>query len=129
MNLLTWTYAAYVALSTLVTIWVAQTLHARGRVFLVKNFHGDELLADSVNDLLVVGFYLLNFGYVTLALKYGEKPADLQGAIEFLATKIGLVLVILGAMHFMNLLVFSRIAGRPTRPPLRGQYQFADART
>src|SRR5204862_75863 len=77
MNLLTWTYAAYVALSALVTIWVAQTLHARGRVFLVKNFHGDELLADSVNHLLVVGFYLLNFGYVALALKYGDKPTDL----------------------------------------------------
>ena len=106
MNLLTYTYLAYLALSAVVTIWVAQTLHFRGRLFLVKNFHGDELLADSVNHLLVVGFYLLNFGYVTLALKYGDKPTDLQTAVEFLATKVGLVLVILGTMHFFNLYVF-----------------------
>jgi hypothetical protein len=125
MTLLTQTYAVYLLVSAIVTIWVARTLHSRGRLFLVKSFHGDESLADSVNDLLVVGFYLLNFGYVALALRYGEKPLDLQGAIEFLATKLGLVLVILGAMHFFNLLVFSQIGKRPARPPIRGQSPFA----
>ena len=119
MTLLTQTYLAYVAISAMVTIWVAQTLHHRGRIFLVTSFHGDETLADSVNDLLVVGFYLLNFGYVALALRYGAKPYDLQGAIEFLATKVGLVLVILAAMHFGNLLVFSQIGRRGL--PVRSQ--------
>jgi hypothetical protein len=128
MTLLTYTYGAYLLISAIVTIWVARTLHSRGRLFLVKSFHGDASLADSVNDLLVVGFYLLNFGYVTLALKYGEKPVDLQGAIEFLATKIGLVLVILGVMHFLNLLVFSQLGKRPARPPMRGETPFAAAR-
>jgi len=113
MTLLIYSYAVYVTISAIVTIWVARTLHQRGRPFLVQSFHGDGHLADSINDLLVVGFYLLNFGYVALALKYGEKPADLQGAIEFLATKIGLVLVILAVVHFFNLLVFSQIGKRP----------------
>jgi hypothetical protein len=125
MNLLTWTYVAYLTLSAVVTVWVAQTLHARGRLFLVKNFHGDELLADSVNHLLVVGFYLLNFGYVALALKYGDKPTDLQTAVEFLATKLGLVLVILGAMHFFNLYIFSRIGRENPLPPARAERQLA----
>jgi hypothetical protein len=128
MTLLTNTYIAYLLISAAVTIWVARTLHHRGRPFLVKNFHGEETLADSVNDLLVVGFYLLNFGYVALALKYGDKPVDLQGAIEFLATKVGLVLVILGAMHFINLLVFSRIGRTKTVPPVRATSPFAAAR-
>ncbi len=57
--------------------------------------------------LLVVGFYLINIGYVTLALKYGQKPLGVQDAIEFLSTKVGLVLLILGVMHFFNLAVFS----------------------
>lgn len=128
MTLLTYTYGAYLLISAIVTIWVARTLHSRGRLFLVQSFHGDASLADSVNDLLVVGFYLLNFGYVTLALKYGAKPVDLQGAIEFLATKVGLVLVILGVMHFLNLLVFSQLGKRPARPPVRGETPFAAAR-
>jgi hypothetical protein len=125
MTLLSYTYLIYLAISAAVTIWVARTLHHRGRPFLVKNFHGEEILADSVNHLLVVGFYLINFGYVTLALKYGDKPHDVQGAIEFLATKVGLVLIILGAMHFLNLLVFSRIGRTKTLPPVRTTSPFA----
>ena len=95
-------YFAYLAISILVTVWVARTLHHSGRVFLVDSFHGNEQLADSVNHLLVVGFYLVNIGYVSLALRFGRKPTDLAETIEYLSTKIGLVLLILGVMHFFN---------------------------
>jgi hypothetical protein len=105
-------YLAYLAISIGLTVWVARTLSKNGRIFLVDSFLGNEALADSVNHLLVVGFYLINIGYVTLALKYGEKPFDLSQAIETLSTKVGLVLLVLGAMHFFNLYVFSRLRRR-----------------
>lgn len=107
------TYGAYIIISAMLTIWVARTLHKNGRVFLVEVFGGDESLADSVNHLLVVGFYLINFGYVTLALKIGGEIADTQEGIEALSYKIGLVLLVLGGMHFFNLLIFQRIHRRP----------------
>lgn len=106
------TYAVYLVITVAVTAWVARTLHRRGRVFLVDTFHGNEHLADAVNGLLVVGFCLVNLGYVALALSCGTKPANLTEAIEFLATKIGFVLVILAGMHFFNLIVFARISKR-----------------
>ena len=62
-------YSCYIAISVAMTIWVARTLHRNGRVFLVDAFRGSEALADAVNHLLVVGFYLVNFGYILLALK------------------------------------------------------------
>lgn len=107
------TYGAYIVISVLLTVWVARTLHKNGRVFLIEVFGGDESLADSVNHLLVVGFYLINFGYVTLALKIGDKIEDAQQGIEALSYKIGLVLLVLGGMHFFNLLIFQRIHRRP----------------
>jgi len=105
-------YVVYLAVSVMLTVWVARTLHQNGRVFLVDAFGGNAALADSVNHLLVVGFYLINIGYVTLALKYGTKPIDMQTAIEFFSTKIGLVLLVLGGMHFFNLATFSRMRRR-----------------
>jgi hypothetical protein len=105
-------YVAYLAASVCLTIWVARTLHRNGRIFLVDAFGGNEPLADSVNHLLVVGFYLINIGYVALALKHGIKPWDLQTSIETFSTKIGWVLLVLGAMHFFNLFVFSRMRRR-----------------
>ncbi len=102
------TYAIYVSLSLAITIWVGRTLHKNGRIFLVENFSGNEELADSVNHLLLVGFYLVNFGFVTLALKYGTKPTDLVSAVEALSTKVGLAIVVLGAMHFFNMYALTR---------------------
>ena len=102
------TYLLYLAISVALTVWVARTLSTNGRVFLVNSFESDERLADSVNHLLVVGFYLINMGYVTLALKLGDKPVSTQEAIEFLSTKVGLVLLVLGAMHFFNVFVIAK---------------------
>src|SRR5438876_10348671 len=107
-----WTYLLYLAISVALTIWVARTLHKNGRIFLVDSFLGNESLADSVNHLLVVGFYLVNIGFVTLALKYGDKAADAPTALEVLSSKVGLVLVVLGVMHFFNLFVFAKLRRR-----------------
>ena len=125
MNYIICTYALYLLISIGLTIWVAGTLHKNGRLFLVDAFHGNEPLADSINHLLLVGFYLINIGYVSLALKYGDKAANLQELLEALSTKVGAVLLILGAMHFFNLYVFSKMRKRallhgmpPPLPPL-----------
>lgn len=113
MDVVVYTYFAYVILSVFLTVWVAQTLHKNGRVFLVEVFHGDESIADSVNHLLVVGFYLINLGYISLALKIGYNIETARAGIEALSWKIGLVLLVLGGMHFFNLLIFNRIHRRP----------------
>lgn len=102
-------YAVYLVASIAMTIWVAKTLHRNGRVFLVEAFGGNESMADSVNHLLVVGFYLINIGYIALSLRYGVKPEEATAAIEFVSTKVGLVLLVLGVMHFGNMYVFHRL--------------------
>jgi hypothetical protein len=119
-----WTYLAYLAISIALTVWVARTLHKNGRIFLVDSFLGNEPLADSVNHLLVVGFYLINIGFVSLMLKHGNKAADVQSALEILSSKVGLVLLVLGVMHFFNLYVFARLRRRALHklpPPLPPQ--------
>ncbi len=112
MNIVVSTYLVYLAISIALTVWVAHTLHKNGRIFLVDVFHGNEALADSVNHLLVVGFYLINLGYVSMALKLGYAINSAQEGIEALSVKIGMVLIVLGGMHFFNLFVFSRMRRR-----------------
>lgn len=105
-------YLVYLAISLGVTVWVAKTLQRNGRVFLLDAFQGNTELADSVNHLLVVGFYLINVGYVTLALRTTATLADARAAIELVCDKIGVVLLVLGVMHFFNLYVFNRLRKR-----------------
>lgn len=105
-------YLVYLAISVSVTVWVAATLHRNGRVFLVDAFGGNEQLADSVNHLLVVGFCLINVGFVTSVLRTYDELATVRSAVEMVSEKIGFALLVLGGMHFFNLYVFSRIRRR-----------------
>jgi len=105
---LSFTYIIYLLLSTLITVNVGHSLFHHGRPFLIETFR-DENMADAVNGLLIVGFYLVNLGYITLALRSEFRPELLVESIEFLATKIGLVCFILGGMHLINLAVFASI--------------------
>ncbi len=121
------TYLVYVTLSLALTIWVGRTLSKNGAIFLLDVFRGDEQMSRSVNHLLVVGFYLINLGYVALALKIGGSVPDARSGIENLATKMGGVLLVLGAMHFANLFVLSRMRRRTQQPanppPVHPQHQ------
>ena len=112
MNETVITYALYLAIALPLTVWVAKNLFHNGRLFLVDCFHGNEPLADSVNRLLVVGFYLINFGFVTLYLKVAQDVTETRGIFEALSAKLGVVLLVLGGMHFFNLLVFTRMRRR-----------------
>ena len=118
MNATVICYVIYIAVSLALTIWVASTLHRNGRVFLLEAFHGNAEMADSVNHLLVVGFYLINVGYIAMALKYGEKPDSMQASFEFLSTKLGLVLLVLGGMHFFNMFNFDKMRRKGRRAPV-----------
>ncbi|QNA83674.1 hypothetical protein G4G27_06425 [Sphingomonas sp. So64.6b] len=96
-------YALYLVITIAITIWVARTLSKNGVVFLIQCFGQNEVLARSTNHLLVVGFYLVNIGFITLTLSLGNEPTTLTGAIRFLSGKVGLAVVVLGAMHFFNM--------------------------
>jgi hypothetical protein len=123
MDIVVGTYSAYLTLSIALTIWVAHTLSHNGQLFLDDVFHGNKALAKSVNHLLVVGFYLINLGYISLALKLGYDISTLRQSVEALSDKVGFVLVMLGCMHFFNMLIFGIIrkstsVENDNRPPV-----------
>ncbi len=126
MDEATISYSIYLLIAIPVTIWVAKTLHRNGRVFLVDCFHGNAEMADSVNHLLVVGFYLINIGFVTLFLKIESKVQEVTGVFEALSGKLGVVLLVLGGMHFLNLFIFSKLRqnpnAQPPTMPVKGTY-------
>jgi hypothetical protein len=116
------TYLVYLLVSVVLTIWVASTLSTHGITFLHDVFRGNEALAASVNHLLVVGFYLVNLGFVAFNLRLATRIGGAAEATEALATKLGLVLLVLGGLHFVNLFALQRmrrravVAGEP--PPI-----------
>ena len=105
MNYNVVSYAIYLVITISLTIWVARTLLKNGHIFLVDIFNGNQEMANSVNNLLQVGFYLINMGYTLSVLTIYETLFDLQAMLEGLSVKVGTIILILGAMHFFNLFV------------------------
>jgi len=105
MNYLEITYGIYLFVSISLTVWVGKTLFKHGSVFLIEIFHGNLELAHAVNKLLLVGFYLMNMGYAVVTLETYHSVQSPTDVIERLGTKIGGIILILGSMHFFNLLI------------------------
>lgn len=117
-------YIAYATCALALTGWLAHTLFRNGAVFLTDVFADQPELARAVNRLLVTGFYLLNLGYAFFLLR-ADEASDRTEAVEVLAAKLGLLLISLAVVHFVNMVVFwklrQRRAVRHLPPPVAPQ--------
>ncbi len=87
---------------------------------------GDQSLADAVNRLLVVAFYLLSFGFITLTVQTSGEITGMRQAVGVLTVKIGEELLVLGGLHLVNMLFFTRLRRRrpaPYQPASAGSRQ------
>ncbi|MEV6688489.1 hypothetical protein ACIA6C_08525 [Streptomyces sp. NPDC051578] len=126
MDLTVVAYVIYLVISIGLTVWVARTLTRNGRIFIADVLQGNEKLADAVNHLLVVGFYLVNIGFVTLYLRSADTIQEARGLFEALSVKLGVVLLVLGVMHLGNVWVLNKmrrrgIMERQQTPPVAPQ--------
>lgn len=112
MNALVMSYVLYVVAATALTTLVGTTLSKHGRVYLAEVFSHDVRVARSVNQLLVVGFYLVSFGFVALTLTTDTVVRDTADIFELLSVKLGIVALGLGALHLGNVALFNRIRRR-----------------
>jgi hypothetical protein len=101
-------YAGYLAVSLSITVWVGMTLRRNGRKFLVRTLPDDDL-ADTINHLLQVGFYLANVGYIAAVIRIYEPLRGAQSVLEVGLPKLGGVMLILGIVHLFNMLILARL--------------------
>ena len=103
-------YAVYIVCSVFITVYVSRTLSKNGLAFLIAGFKGNVTLAESTNHLLVVGFYLVNLGFVLMRMQTNVLIDTLEQLIVYQASGLGLVLLVLGLAHFFNMYVIHRIS-------------------
>ena len=99
-------YALYLTISIAMTIWVARVLSKSGEVFLIKCFAQDQELAQSTNRLLVIGFYLVNIGFICFRLDGWS--VDTIDLIPDVGSRVGVSILVLGAMHFFNMIMIAK---------------------
>ena len=106
------TYLLYLLISTGLTVLVGTGLARSGRAFLLDVFGGNDTLARAVSRLLVLGFYLLSLGFVTLTMRTGGDVANARSGLQLLSVKIGEVLLVLGVLPLVTLAALARTRRR-----------------
>jgi len=111
--MLAYTYIAYITLSLGLTIWVGRKLNINGRIFLLENYEDKPNLADAINQMLLVGFYLINIGFIAYTMRITDvPPVSWADVLEFLSVKIGFMAIVLGIMHFSLMFALQQYSQR-----------------
>jgi len=113
------TYLLYLLISTALTVVVGNGLARSGRAFLLDVFGGNEALARAVSRLLVLGFYLLSLGFITLTMRTGGGIGSARAGLQLLSVKIGEVLLVLGVLPLVALTALVRTRRRAQARALR----------
>jgi hypothetical protein len=106
------TYLAYLLISAGLTVLVGHVLARSGRLFLLDALGGSDSAAKGISSLIVVTFYLISMGFVALTLRTSGDSLTARQAIQLLATKIGEVLLVLGALYLAGIVALTRLRRR-----------------
>ncbi|MFC4262844.1 hypothetical protein ACFOWM_08150 [Ferruginibacter yonginensis] len=101
MNVLA--YSIYLFITYWVTVKVGNIFYKNGRHYILNIFNNDVPLADFINKILLVGYYLVNLGYATVMLKNWKTIATVAELMASVSNKCGSIIISLAVMHFINM--------------------------
>jgi hypothetical protein len=96
-------YIIYLALAYIITVHVGLVFYRNGRVFILNLMGGDEQFTNAINNLLLVGYYLLNLGYCAVMITMWEPIDSPEGMINNLSFMLSRIILLLGIMHYINM--------------------------
>lgn len=103
-------YIIFLALMIFIIVYVGRYFYSNGRVFIISLVKGNVSLADHINKLLLIAYYLFNIGYSFIQLKQWQKLTNLEMLFSSLASNIGALIFILAITHYFNMLIIYQLS-------------------
>jgi hypothetical protein len=114
-------YAIYLDSCAILIAVLGYIFHRSGAIFLNNAFAGNHTLARAVGRLLDTGFYLLSLGYVALTYhSFWLQIDSYSAAIQSVIGKLGGFMIVLGVVHFFNMLLLALFRQRSGRQYSQG---------
>lgn len=98
-------YILYLGITYWVTVHVGLRCYRYGRVYMLTLFQNDAMLTDTVNRLLLLGYYLLNLGYAAVMLYFWKPVTNRAELLAGVGSKTGIIVLTLALIHFGNMAV------------------------
>lgn len=95
-------YFIYFFITIPVIVFVGWKCYKIGKIYLMDLLKNGEV-CNSVNKLLLIGYYLLNLGYIAVSISSWGKIDTVSEIMEVIFTKISLILIIISLLHYLNI--------------------------
>lgn len=95
-------YLIFLVISFYITIDVGRRCFNAGKVYL-EYLIKDKDFCLTVNKILLKSYYLVNLGYIAINLSFWNKISTAEELINTVSSRIGIIVLILCALHFINI--------------------------
>lgn len=97
-------YFLYLLFTLTVIIKVGLLCYKHGKIYSLQIFNGNKELTQQTNTLLLLAYYLFNFGYCFVTIYNWQKVHTWQQCLSNICEKAGFILFMLGVLHIINML-------------------------
>ena len=111
-------YIIFFGIIFFITFRVGWVFYKNGEVYLKMLLPEEEHLVESINKMLLIGYYLMNLGYASISISAWPVISSSAEMLSVLAENAGLIILFLAIMHYFNLtwlLLYSRYVNKKKR--------------
>lgn len=95
-------YIIFLAITSYITVDVGRRCFTSGKLYL-EYLIKDRDFCLTINRILLGSYYLVNLGYIAVSLSFWGRISSIEELIYTVSNRIGTIILILCALHFINL--------------------------
>ncbi|MEO8252849.1 MAG: hypothetical protein ABI554_00580 [Flavobacterium sp.] len=108
MNLNIIGYLVYLSITFFIILKVGRLCYKNGNIFVSELIPNHEDLCRKINQILLLGYYLLNLGYCAMTLISWNKINSTVQLIEVISFKSAIIICLISAMHYINISILTK---------------------
>ena len=93
----------YLVSAYVITVHVGWKFYTTGNVYIMHLMENDVAFSNSINKLLLTGYYLLNLGYSAVMITFWKPVSGIDEFLANVSVMLGRIVLTLGVMHFINM--------------------------
>ena len=108
MNLNIIGYVIYLLITTFIIIKVGKICYRNGNIYVAQLIPEHEDLCQKTNQVLLIGYYLLNLGYCAMTLISWDKIISNSQLVEVISIKTAIIVCIIAMLHYFNIYIITK---------------------
>jgi hypothetical protein len=108
MNLNIIGYLIYFIITFFIIIKVGKICYNNGNIYVSQLIPNHEELCQRINQMLLIGYYLLNIGYCAMTIVSWQRIITTNHLIEIIASKSAIIIITIAVMHYLNIFLLTK---------------------